>query len=254
MITISKPGRGLWPPPSQSLNPERTPTMENMALTHKWEEMGYKLPYKLVGMYEVPSPSLAEHNPTAYNLALAAWPHGFPCGSCSVCGTPIKYNYLIVDAEGHKFVVGSECVFKLNDTKLVNAVKKAERDRVNKINRERAEARRKARREAWLEANKERLEREAAERAEREKIEAERKARQRQANQWIIDGIGYVYGYFAASICQELRDGRNPRTYSDRALDIIAQIYGKGFGRSGSKKYEAAVEEFWNKLEAMKGE
>lgn len=41
-----------------------------------------------------------------------------PCalGACSVCGTKLKYNYIIKDAAGDHFTVGSECVLILENT------------------------------------------------------------------------------------------------------------------------------------------
>lgn len=43
--------------------------------------------------------------------------------SCHFCGTYIKHNYHIQDANGKRFVVGSECVLKTGDNGLMNDVK-----------------------------------------------------------------------------------------------------------------------------------
>lgn len=46
-----------------------------------------------------------------------------PGGSCAYCGTYIRHMYNIRSADGRVFHVGSDCVEKTGDAKLVNAVK-----------------------------------------------------------------------------------------------------------------------------------
>lgn len=96
-------------------------------LTHPWEKM-YKAPYKCVGMYSLPSPSLAESNPTAYMMQLQSAPVGWGCGTCNICMTALINNYLMVAADGKKFVVGCDCVMKTNDYRLVRQMKGFKRD------------------------------------------------------------------------------------------------------------------------------
>jgi hypothetical protein len=44
-------------------------------------------------------------------------------GSCMYCGTFIVHHFVIQDANGHQFFVGSECVNKTGDASLVDGVK-----------------------------------------------------------------------------------------------------------------------------------
>lgn len=97
-------------------------------ISHDWEQYGFKAPYRCVGMYSLPSSSLAEHNPSAYMLQLQAAPKGYGIGSCSVCYTALMNNYLMNDANGKKFVVGCDCVLKTHNYKLIREMKSFKRD------------------------------------------------------------------------------------------------------------------------------
>jgi hypothetical protein len=65
----------------------------------------------VIGFFSLPSPSLAEHNPSAYYAALANAPEG--AGSCSHCGTGILHHVVIKDDEGVLRFIGSECALKV---------------------------------------------------------------------------------------------------------------------------------------------
>jgi hypothetical protein len=54
----------------------------------------------------------------------AAMPRGFGFGTCAICGTALIYNYMIVSADGNRFVVGCECVNKRGDKRLKAEVRK----------------------------------------------------------------------------------------------------------------------------------
>lgn len=87
---------------------------------HVFEKAGLgRAPFRCVGVASIPSSSLAETNPTAYNNALAMLPKGLGCGSCSFCGTGIMHNFIISSADDRRFVVGSDCVAKTGDAGLV---------------------------------------------------------------------------------------------------------------------------------------
>jgi hypothetical protein len=97
---------------------------------HAFEKAGLgTAPFYCVGMCEIPSPSLAEHNPDAYRVALADLPRDLSIGSCAFCGMCIKYNFIVKGATGRRFVVGCECVNRTGDAGLVSMVKQ-ERKRV----------------------------------------------------------------------------------------------------------------------------
>lgn len=103
---------------------------------HCFEKAGLgKARFQCVGLYSIPSPSLAEKNPDAYNNALAMMPRGLGCGSCAFCGTAIMHNFIIESADGKRFVVGSDCVARTGDAGLIKEVKR-ERVRIAKEARE----------------------------------------------------------------------------------------------------------------------
>jgi len=67
---------------------------------------------KIVGFFSLPSQSLAEHNPSAYNNAMAAAPAG--AGACSECGTGILHHVVITDLDGsNRRFIGSDCALKV---------------------------------------------------------------------------------------------------------------------------------------------
>lgn len=104
--------------------------MTNETAIHCFEKAGLGLAgFHCVGVASIPSPSLAEQNPTAYNNAMAMLPRGLGCGSCAFCGTAIMHNFIIESADGKRFVVGSDCVARTGDLGLVKEVKR-ERVRV----------------------------------------------------------------------------------------------------------------------------
>jgi len=93
---------------------------------HVFEKSGLgRAPFRCVGLVSLPSSSLAEANPTAYNNALAAIPRGLGCGSCAYCGTAIMHNFIVESADDRRFVVGCDCVAKTGDAGLIKEVKRA---------------------------------------------------------------------------------------------------------------------------------
>lgn len=86
---------------------------------------------------------------------------------------------------------------------------------------------------------------EAAARLEQERQDAERK--NREASAWLIGKLREARSTpFVESIIADLESGRPAHAFPNRALDILSDIVGKLAGRSGSKAYDAAVEEFDN--------
>lgn len=178
---------------------------------------------------------------------------GQPMGTCDFCGTGIADCYQIRSADLKTFVVGCDCVMKLEreDNRLVSEVKR------KKLALDRAK--REAKRQAKWQAV--RAEREAILQSEREanggltnaevkaKAEAEARAAKAEtvkaANQWIIDALVSTgqTGSFVQSMIEEL--GRRPfAELSPRCQQIIGEIYAKRAGRMGSKAYDATLAEF----------
>ena len=121
---------------------------------HAFEKSGLgTAPFYCVGMCEIPSTSLAEHNPTAYAMAMADLPRDLSIGSCAYCGMGIKYNFIVKGATGRRFVVGSECVNRTGDAGLVKAVK-GERTRIAREKRDMRRSQAAAERKAAYEAER----------------------------------------------------------------------------------------------------
>lgn len=209
---------------------------------HTWEHHGMgKAPFRCVGVVEIPSASLAEHNPDGYNNAMRALPKDFFVGTCGVCGRGLMVNYLIESADGKKFSVGCECVMKSGDRGLIN---KADAER-RRRNRERDRARRDEKRRREREA------REAEERKRnggktdaeirREKADAEARKQEKRRKktvkvlQPLADRLRDGRGRFRDSVAADLERGLIPYK---RGWDLVVEILAKQEGRRGSKTYE----------------
>jgi hypothetical protein len=75
---------------------------------------------RVIGYFSLPSPSLAEANPTAYNNAMAAAPVG--AGTCQHCGTAIIHHVLISTADGLA-VIGTTCAEKIGSEMVVRCIR-----------------------------------------------------------------------------------------------------------------------------------
>ena len=65
---------------------------------------------KIIGYFSMPSPTLAELNPDAYNNMMKNMPAG--AGICSHCGTGILHHVVIRDENGVKRFIGMQCAEK----------------------------------------------------------------------------------------------------------------------------------------------
>lgn len=65
----------------------------------------------VTGFFSLPSPSLAEHNPDAYNNAMRNAPEG--AGTCAHCGTGILHHVVIRTVDGKTAFIGSQCAQKI---------------------------------------------------------------------------------------------------------------------------------------------
>lgn len=65
----------------------------------------------ITGFFSLPSPSLAEHNPSAYNNMMASAPAG--AGTCSQCGMGILHHVVIRDEAGETRFIGTDCALKV---------------------------------------------------------------------------------------------------------------------------------------------
>ena len=72
-------------------------------------------------------------------------------GSCDYCGTGIKHFHWITSADGNRFKVGSECVNKTGDNKLVSETKEGVRRVKAQIKRQKREEKRLEGQRNWCE-------------------------------------------------------------------------------------------------------
>jgi len=210
-------------------------------------------PFRFIGVWSAPSRSLLEQNPSAYNLQMQAKPKFCHFG-CDHCGTAIEHHYVLRDAKGDKYCVGSSCISKVGNVVNLSDAEAAERQRQRELRRARAEAKREQKRlahEAKLDAQRERNGGLTDMELAMQKIQEERQ-QQRIANKqkydFFISGLSEAYGYFAKDVAEGLREGRLP---SGRGVTIMLEIIAKNAGRRGSKAYEAAYAEAEAKWEEV---
>lgn len=209
---------------------------------HLFQAAGLGLaPFRLEGMCQIPSTSLAEANPTAYNAALRMLPQGIGIGSCAYCGTPLTNNFLIRSRDGRLFPVGSECVRKTGDRGLTDKVKVIERERRRAAREEERRvkaAQAEAKLQMALQAERERngglTDREMIER-EAERVREAKVALLAPLADAMRDGR---YG-FRDSVAHDMTYGHLP---SGRGRVIVQEILAKLAGRRGSKACEAEYE------------
>lgn len=201
-------------------------------------------PYTECGFYALPSASLASQNPEAYNNALANAPRNLVggVGTCRHCGMGISNIFIVQDAQGRKYGVGSDCVLKTGDKALANKVKVTLAIKARESRRAKLEAKRAADRFEWEhaicnsrgETNAQRVVREHEE-AEKARLDASKSVVLKYG--FLLDSLQGPQGGFCDSIAQGIRNGQEPR---GRALDICLEIYAKSYGRRGSKAFEEA--------------
>lgn len=71
----------------------------------------------IIGYFSLPSPSLAEHNPSAYQLAMSEVPRGLGAGSCDHCGTGILHH-VIIRIGDKRHVIGHDCAQKVGNPRI----------------------------------------------------------------------------------------------------------------------------------------
>lgn len=233
---------------------------EATVITHKWQELGVGVaPFRVKCVLCLPSPTLAEHNPTAYNNAMqdacgAAKSLGVHLGTCDVCGMGILNNYVIQGADGGRFVVGCDCAVKTADHKLITQIE-AEQRKLDKAKRK-AKAEQEWKRKCDLRESAEAAQRvanggltdyelaEANDQAER----AAKAMAMAEQNAWLVDVLSRVdtNGSFLPSIIRDLAQVHFT-TLSDRALNILSEIWAKAqTGKSRGNVYDEGVNQFWS--------
>lgn len=215
---------------------------------HPFTDTGLgRAPFRFIGVWSYPSQSLLEANPSAYNSEMAQKPDCVH-GTCDHCGMPLTHFFMIQNADGKRYSVGSSCIHKAGDGKLVTAAKAAERQRQRKVRQAKAAEKRKAQRiEAERKLEEERRCNGGAtlwEVAEAERMNAEhdellaRKAENPDLALFaatLRDGKGG----FCDSIARDMDRGYWPE---GNAKHITMEILAKLAGRKNSKAYSAEYE------------
>lgn len=226
-------------------------------LTHTWQERGLgRAPFRCIGVAVIPDPAMAASNPEGYRRALEDLPRGIALGTCRACGQSLMINCLIRDADGKRFAVGSDCVLKTGDARLVAKVEADRRRRA----REQRQAKAAAMRAARAAEHQRRLQDERARNGgltDAEAAESERQAAMARAvdrysaeNAWLIERLSAMSeGGFVADMVAKLKGGPlNEERFYPRAIDAMRDIYARSFGRRNSKAYSKAEDEFLARL------
>lgn len=220
-------------------------------MIHKFEIAGLgKAPFKLVGMYSLPSSALAEQNPSAYNNALSMMPKDVACGSCAYCGMSLMHNFIVKSADNRKFVVGCDCVSKIGDTQLVDAINLKKRQVRQAERLQQREAERLARLDAERLAN-DGLTNVEVEAAKRDAWLAKRAPLEKSILETlrpILCVLDANSSDFTRMICYRLRG--LDLDLSRGMVSIMLEIAAKSAGRKNSKSYNEKLDEvaaLWDK-------
>lgn len=195
-----------------------------MILTHKFTDAGLgQAPFRFTGITE--------------NLFRMADGSCKPGGCCDFCSTGIRFEHHIVSSDGQSSKVGSECIRRVADAKLIEASKLAKK----KLDRERKLAKQK---EAW--------EKEMTAQRERNGglTNAELNHQVRELNAKIAEEKALVDGEkwkeeadrlhdgkggFRDSVSSDIRHGKLPQ---GKGLNIVLDILAKQKGRRSSKEFQ----------------
>lgn len=211
---------------------------------HIFENAGMgKAPFRVVGLYSIPSPSLAEHNPSAYNAQLQAMPKNVACGSCYYCHAALVHNFIIESSDKKLSVVGCDCVAKVNDSGLVKQVKLLQKQQRDELRRKQMEEKHLNEIEKQRKANGGLTNEEVLLKKKNEAI-ARREPLEGEIVEMLtpfIKALGNANGEFCDSMRRALQNCN--LELSNNCLRLIIEISAKEAGRKGSKKYEQRYDE-----------
>tara|TARA_R100001129_G_scaffold126867_2_gene89010 strand:- start:4693 stop:5463 length:771 start_codon:yes stop_codon:yes gene_type:complete len=248
---------------------------------HPFEKSGMGIgPFEFVGSILLPSPALAEHNPSAYNAALdmahkEASNYGVVLGSCYHCGMGLMHHCIIEDSKGKTFIVGNVCVQKTADQYLGEKTKIAARKMAATVR----EQNKQIKHEIWLaspsEENPELSNEQLAEVKRQEREDRYQKEAQLARERFVITYLkacetwGFffdkvwgtsdleelekfldnAYQGFLVSVTRQMMRGDK---ISWKQWDICSDIYAKTAGRSNSKAYSVAYDDFSHKVSHLR--
>ncbi len=209
-------------------------------------------PYQFVTVISLPASSLQGANPEAYRSELsacsaAAKSYGVDLCTCDYCGTSLVHNFVIRDAAGTHFIVGSDCVNKTGDAELITVTEAARREFERTKRQALAVAKHSAKeaaREAGLEA--ERNANGGFTLTEvRDTFTAIANAKLEAATAGICDELVSVIvssgatGDFMTSIIADLNSGKKLFNLPQRAINILSEVYAKA--KTGKTMRNAAA-------------
>jgi hypothetical protein len=175
---------------------------------------------RVVGFFSLPSPSLAEHNPSAYNAAMRDVPAG--AGSCQHCGTGIMHHVVIrIGAE--RYFIGHDCARRVGSP----MVRRCVRERMTAEQIEKREADAKASQAAW--------------RAAEDKREVERAAALQirfESLRDIIEPLEAKGTEFHTSLATQLRTGSLSPRQAECAVKGVLGRYSKAKAEQWDSIYE----------------
>jgi hypothetical protein len=180
----------------------------------------------VIGFFSLPSPSLAEHNPSAYQSAMREIPEGISAGSCDHCGTGILHH-VIVKIAGRRCVIGRDCANRVGSPMIRRCI------------RERVTTEQIVKREAAAEVRNE------ARRIEQERIDAERAAVlsvRFESLRDVIEPLEARGTEFHMSIASQLRSGSlSPRQAEYAVKGVLNCRYSKRVAEQWDSIYERCV-------------
>ena len=75
---------------------------------------------KVIGFFSLPSSSLAESSPEAFNKAWANAPAG--AGTCALCGTGILHH-IVIEIDSARYFIGQDCALRVGSPSVVRCTK-----------------------------------------------------------------------------------------------------------------------------------
>lgn len=214
----------------------------DQVLTHPFQKTIGPGPYKHCGSYDMGA-ALAHQQ--AFGDTASAFRDAprlvAGMGTCAHCGMAILNIQIIERGDGKRYGVGSDCVLKTNEYKLVSAMKLEK----NRIAREKRQKKNEERRISMLAAQRERngglTDYELSEKKREEAKAAAAEARKPIAALLspLADALADGRGGFCDSIARQMREGFVPK---GGAFDITLDILSKLAGRANSKAYAAERE------------
>lgn len=208
-----------------------------VAIAHPFETTGCGVaPFRVVRVYEDIGP---HHYVDKSGVDCYVGSPGQPMGTCKHCGTGIAVCYVIRDANGKEFTVGSSCVEKTHDVKLITRAKALKNARNREIAKARRDAKAEAARVAWEAGRAAREQAQAAAAAQRAHDHAQTAERTMSQYPDVLQALSIATGGFATELYRELSQGtRTIATLSDRQRAVVFEITAKTAGRLYSKAYE----------------